>query len=129
MYTRFFCRRWSIDGLVTQSAHLIHAVVGRRIQFQHIQNGTVFNAKAGRAKITRVTPYRVFAVDCPGQQLGAGSFSGAAGPCKQICVRKAVGVHLAFERFGNMNLAHNIIKRAGAPFTVKGLIQKPTPHK
>ena len=39
-----------VDGLVPQRG-LIHAVVGGRVQLQHIQDRAVFNAQAGRALI------------------------------------------------------------------------------
>ena len=115
-----------VDGLVPQGADLIHAVVGGGVQLQHVQNGAALNPQTGGATVAGVAVHRVFAVDCPGQNLGAGGLAGAPGAGEEIGVGQAAGGHLALQCLGNMGLAHHIVKGAGPPFAVKSLIQLPS---
>ena len=117
-------RRGGVHRLVPQGAHLIHAVVGGGVQFQHVQNGAVLNAKAGGAGVAWVPVHRVLAVDRPGQDLGAGGLTGPPCPREQIGMGKTAGRHLALQRFCNVLLPDHLVKRAGAPLAVKCLIQK-----
>ena len=55
-----------IDCFIPQGTDLIHAVIGRRIQFQHIQKASALNACAGGTLTTGITIHRLFAVNCLG---------------------------------------------------------------
>ena len=112
-----------VHRLVPQGPNLIHAVVGGGVQFQHVQDGAAFNAQAGGTGVAGVAVHRVLAVHRPGQDLGAGGLAGAPGAGEEIGVAQTAGGHLPLERLGNMGLAHHIVKGAGPPFAVQGLVQ------
>ena len=111
-------RRWSIYRLIPQGTNLVHAVVGGRIQLQHIQNRAILNAQTGRALVAGIPVDRVLTVDRPGQDFGAGSLACASGTCKQIGVRESSGLHLPLQRIGDMGLTHHVVKGTGPPFSV-----------
>ena len=121
------CRR-GVYRLVPQGAHLVHAVIGGGVQLQHIQDGAALNAQAGRTLVAGIAVHRVFTVHRPGQDLGAGGLSRSPGAGKQVGVAQPAGGHLALERVGDMGLAHHIVKGAGPPFAVQGLIQGRSPQ-
>ena len=83
-----------VNGLVPQRPHLIHAVVGGGVQLQHIQETAVFDAQAAGAAVAGITVHRMLAVDCLGQDLGAGGLAGAPGAGKQIRMGGASLSHL-----------------------------------
>ena len=116
------CRR-GVGRLVPEGADLVHAVVGGGVQLQHVQDGPALDAQAGRAGVAGVAVHGVLAVDGPGQDLGAGGLAGAPGAGEEIGVAQTAGGHLPLERLGNMGLAHHIVKGAGPPFAVQGLVQ------
>ena len=70
----------------------------------------------------------MFTVHRPGQDLGAGGLARSPGAGKQVGVAQPAGGHLALERVGDMGLAHHIVKGAGPPFAVQGLIQGRSPQ-
>ena len=115
-------RRRGIDRLIPQGPDLVYAVVGGGIQLQHIQDRAVFNAQAGRALIAGVAVHRALAVHRPGQDLGAGGLARPPGPSEQIGVGQPPPRHLLLQSVGDMALAHHIVKSAGPPFAVQGLI-------
>ena len=114
------------DRLVAQHAHIVHAVVGRRIQLDHVENGAVLNAAAGVALVAGVSVHRVLAVDRLGENARAGRFARAAGADKKIGVAKPSGTHLGFERFGDERLPHHIVKGFRPVFPVQSFVQNPS---
>ena len=114
------------DCLVAQHAHIVHAVVGRRIQLDHVENGAVLNAAAGVALVAGVSVHRVLAVDRLGENARAGRFARAAGADKKIGVAKPSGTHLGLERFGDERLPHHIVKGFRPVFPVQSFVQNPS---
>lgn len=111
-----------IDRLVPKSTDLVYAVIGGGVQLQHIHHRAVLNAPAGRTLVAGIAVHRMLAVHCPGQNFGAGGLAGAPGAGKQVGVRKTPVLNLTLEGIGDMALAHHIVKGAGSPLSVKGLI-------
>ena len=111
-----------VDGLVPQGPDLIHAVVGRRVQLQHVQERPVLNAQAGGALTAGVPVHRMLAVDGLGQDLGAGSLAGAPGPCEEVGVGGPPLGHLPPQGLGDVVLADHVGKHLGPPLAVQRLI-------
>ena len=107
-----------VHRLVPQGADLVHAVVGGGVQFQHVQNGAVFDAQTGGAPVAGVAIHRSLAVYRPGQDLGTGGLAGAPGASEQIGVGEPVPRHLLLEGVGNVALPHHVVKGAGPPLAV-----------
>ena len=117
-----FHRRGGVYRLVPQGSDLIHAVVGGGVQLQHVQDRPVLNTQAGRALVAGVAIDRALAVHRPGQDLGAGGLSGSPGSGEQIGVAQPSAGHLLLQGLGDMLLPHHVVKGAGAPLAVQGLI-------
>ena len=111
-----------IDSLVPQGAHLIHAVVGGGIQFQHIQKAAAFQPNAAGALAAGIAVDRVFAVDGLGQNFGTGGLASAAGAGEQVGMRGAPLRHLLFQGLGDMFLPDHVGEHLGSPFAVQRLI-------
>ena len=111
-----------VNGLVPQSADLIHAVVGGGVQLQNVQKAAVFNAETAGTLTAGVAVYRVLAVHRLGQNFGAGSLAGAPGAGKEIGVGGAALRHLLFQRLGDVLLSDNVGEHLGPPFAVQRLI-------
>ena len=114
--------RGRVDRLIAQRTNMIHAVVGRRVQLQNIQQTAVVDPKAGRALVARITVNRMLAVDRLGQDLRAGGLARAARSCKEIGVAEPPLRHLAAQRFGDVLLSDDIRECLRPPFAVKSLI-------
>ncbi len=111
-----------IDRLVPQRPHLVHPVVGGSVQFQYLHHRAVLDALTGIAFIAGIAVHRMLAVHRPCQYLGAGGLSRAPGAGKQVSVGKPPLLDLPFQCLCNMALPHHVVKRAGPPFAVEGLI-------
>ena len=110
------------DRFVAQGAHVVHAVVGRRVQLHHVEHRAVVDAAAGRAPVARIAVHRVLTVDRLSQNFGAGGLARAARADKQVCMGQPPGLHLMLQRFGDMGLPDHVVKRFRTPFAVKRLI-------
>ena len=108
--------------LVAQGAHVVHAVVGRGVELDHVEDRPVVDAAAGGALIARIAVNRVLAVDRLGQDLGAGGLAGAARADEQVGMGQPSGLDLLFQRLGNMLLADDVVKRLRPVFAVESLI-------
>ena len=115
-----------INRLIPEGANLIDAVVGCGVQFQHVQNRAVLNAHTGGAGVAGVSVIGIFAVDGPGEDLGAAGLAGASGAGEEIGMGGTAGSDLLLQGIGDMGLAHHIIKGFGPPFAVEGLIHQIT---
>ena len=113
-----FRARRAEDGLVTQRTDVVHAVVGGGVQFHHVHDSAVVDAAAGGALVAGVAVDRVLTVDSFGQNLGAGGLAGAAGTDEQIGVAELIVLHLIFQGLCDMLLAHHVVERPWAVFTV-----------
>ena len=109
--------------LIPEGTHLIHAVVGGRVQLQHIQDRAVLDAQAGGTLIARVSLYRVLTVHRPGQDLGAGRLARPPGACEQIGVGEPLPCHLPLEGLRDMGLPRDLSEGPGPPFSIQRLIQ------
>ena len=114
----FFDGGRGVDRLIPQGSDLVYAVVGGGVQLQYIQNGAILNAQAGGALVAGVTVLRVFTVDRPSQNLGAGCLAGASGASEQIGVGQPATCHLLAQSLGDVGLAYHILKGAGPPLSV-----------
>ncbi len=117
-----FHRGGGVDRFIQDGADVVHAVVGGGVQLQHVQNGTVENAQAGGALVAGVAVLGMFAVDGPGQQLGAGGLARSPGAGKQISVGQTAGGHLPLQGLGDVVLAYDLVEGFGAPLTIQSLV-------
>ena len=106
------------NGLVPEGTHIVHTVVGSRVQLHHIHDGTVVDAPAGGTGVAGIAIHRMLAVHGLGQNFRAGGLAGAPGADKQIGVAELVVPDLIFQRFGDMLLPHHIVKGAGTVFPI-----------
>ena len=111
-----------IDGLVPQGAHMVYAIVGGRVQLQHIQQAAVVNPQAGLTLVAGVPVHRVLAIDRLCQDFGAGGFAGAPGAGKQVGVGEAALGRLPPQRLRDMLLPDHIRKGLGPPLAIQRLI-------
>ena len=118
----FFYLRGRIDGLVTQRAHAVHAVVRRRVQLDHVEQPPALDAKAARAAVAGVAVFRMLAVDRARKYFGAGRLARAARAGEKIGVRQPPLRHLALQGLGDVLLTDHVGKCFGTPLAVKRLI-------
>ena len=111
-----------IDGLVAQRAHTVHAVVGRRVQLDHIQQPPALDTETARAAVAGVAVFRVLAVDRARKDLGAGRLARTARAGEEVGVRQPPLGHLALQGLGDVLLADHVGKGLGTPLAVKRLI-------
>ena len=114
--------------LVAQGAHVVHAVVGRGVELDHVEDRPVVDAAAGGALIARIAVDRMLAVDRLGQDFGAGSLAGAARADEQVGMGQPSRLDLLFQRLGNMLLTDNVVKRLRPVFAVESLIHNCALH-
>ena len=124
-----FHLRGRIDGLVAQRAHAVHAVVGRRVQLDHVEQTPAFNAEAARAAVAGVSVHRMLAVDRARQDLCAGRLARAARASEKVGVRQPTLGHLTTQRGGDMLLPDHVGKGLRPPLAVKRLIHPHPSHK
>ena len=122
-----FHLRGRVDRLVAQRTHVVHAVVGRRVQLHHVKEAAALDAKTARTRIAGVAVHRVLAVDRLGQDLRAGRLARASRAGKEIGVRKPPLGDLPLQRRGDVLLPYHIRKGLWPPLAVKRLIHDPTP--
>ena len=108
--------------LVPDVPDVVDTVVGRRVNFHHVQDAAAVNAAAGVAFIAGVPVHRVLTVDGLGEDLGAGRLAGSAGAGEQIGVRMPPGLHLIHKGPGNVILSDHIRKHLRPVFPVQRLI-------
>ena len=124
----FFYLRGRIDGLVTQRAHAVHAVVRRRVQLDHIQKPAALDAKAARAAVAGIAVFRLLAVDRAREDLCAGRLARTARAGEEVGVRQPPLRYLALQGLGDVLLADHVGKGLGTPLAVKRLIHpQPSP--
>ena len=113
-----------IDRLVPEGPDLVHAVVGGRVQLQHVQKAAVVDAQAGGALIAGVPIHGMLAVHRLGQDLGAGGLAGAPGAGEEIGVAEPPLGRLTAESLGDMLLPHHVGEGLGPPFAIQCLIHR-----
>mgnify|MGYP000108003775 CR=1 FL=1 len=111
------CRR--IFHFLANLADVVHAVVGRGVQLDHVEDRPVVDAAAGGAPVARVAVDRMLAVDRLGQDLGTGGLAGPARADEQVGMGQTPGLDLLFERLGNMLLTDDVVKGLRAVFAVR----------
>ena len=107
-----------IDRVVAQAAHVIHAVVRRRIDLQHVHARAGIDAPAGRAAVARIAVDRVLAVDGLGQNFCAGRLARAARAGEQVGVAGLAGEDLVFQRLRDRKLTDHVVKGLRPVFSV-----------
>ena len=91
VHTHFHLGR-GIHRIVTQVADIVNAVVGSRIDLQHIHAGAAVDGTAGRTAITGISILQIFTVDSLCQNFGAGSLAGTARAGKQVRMAQMAGL-------------------------------------
>ena len=108
-----FALAWRIDRLFPKLAHIIHAIVARRVNLYHVKRGPQINIVAGFTLHTRISVNRVLAVHRHREDFRAGGFACSARTGKQVRVRRFASHDFIFQCRGNMRLANNIFKCFG----------------
>ena len=120
-----FDLRGRVSCFVTQIADIVHTVVGSCVDLGYIKHGTVQNAAAGRAFVTRIAVRRMLTVDRARQNFRTGCFARAARAGKQVRVAKPPGSKLRAQCIRNMLLTDHIRKGLRPPFAIQRLIHAP----
>ena len=107
-----------VDGLVPQGADVVHAVVGRRVQLQHVQQAAAVDPLTGGALAAGIPVRGVEAVDGLGQNLGAGGLAGAPGAGEEVGVAQPPLLHLPAQGAGDVLLSHHVLEGPGPPLAV-----------
>ena len=107
-------------GAVSKLAHIVNAVVARRIQLGHIQ---VSGTPGGQATAGITHPAwgggrSLFAIQRARQDARRGGFAAAARSGKQIRMVDTAGVQRHRKRAGDVLLAYNLTKRCGTVLAI-----------
>jgi len=114
--------RGSINCIIAEITNIIHTVIGRCIDLQHIHTGTGINCKTGFAAITGITVLWVLTIYCLSQNFGAAGFTCSPRTGEQVRMTQTATLQLGFQRLRNRKLTHNIIKCLRSIFTIQRLI-------
>ena len=105
--------------LVGELPHLIHRIVGRRVDLEDIETGRRSERFAHIALAARRPVPRCEAVDGAGEYLGDRSLARAARPREEIGVRDGTRLYLIAERPHDMFLPDDLVESRGAVSAVK----------
>ena len=109
------CRRH--HHLLRERAHVVHAVVARRIEFYYVERPVLVELPARIAFIACLAVGRaVCAVYSLGKNARARCFAHTARPAEQVGMRKAVGGDGVFQRGRERLLPHHARKRRRTVF-------------
>ena len=112
----------SLSGRVRYFIHnftdIVHAVVGRRVDFNHVHGCTGSNRLAYGTFSAGTSVYGIFTIHGPCKNFGNRSFTGTAGARKQIGMSDAVCLNLVFQGRYNMFLPFDILKFRRAELSV-----------
>ncbi len=122
-----FRQRRRIFDLFAQIADFVHAVVARRVDFNHVHAVFRLQRAADLAFAARIAILGVQAVDRAGEHLGSGRFAGAARAAEQIRVRDMTADDLPAQRARDRILPADFRKRARAPCAIQNLIAHKNP--
>ena len=105
-----------IAGVVAQLPHLVHLVVARTVDLDHVQRRPGGNLPARVALAARLRVRApVLAVERLGHQPGRRRLAGATRPNQQIGVRHPPRQNRAGQRVDNMRLANDVPELLGTP--------------
>ena len=111
--------RRRIRHLFPDFPDVVHTVIGRRVDLDHIHGRTCGDRTAGRAFSARIPVHRMFAVHRPGKDLRDSRLSGSSGSAEQIGMPDAVSADLVLQCCHNMILTLYIRKFRRAEFSVQ----------
>ena len=100
-------------NVIAQLANFVYAVVGRRVDFKHVDVRRVGKSLASGALAAWRTVYGVFAVNGFRENFGGGGFARAARSRKKIRMTDSARFNLIDERLNDMFLPISSSKRAG----------------
>ena len=118
-----FSFRRGIGHLVHDLADVVHAVVGSRVDLDHIHAGSRRYGPAASALPAGRAVNRVLAVDGFRKNLRYGCLSGSSCPAEQIGVSDPFRPDLILQRRNNVVLPFHVLKTFRAKFTVKSCIR------
>ena len=113
-----FDLRRGVARFVAQVSDVVHAVVGRRVDFGHVEYRAVQNAAAGRTLVARIAVHRMLAVDRPRENFRAGRLARAARAGEQIRMAEASALKLRAQRVGHVLLSDHVRKGLRPPLAV-----------
>ena len=110
-----------------ERAHIVNAVVGRRVELHNIEHRAVAYPSACGAHSAGIAVHRMLAVDSLGEDPCAGRLAGAARADEEIGMGKPARPDLIFQRLGNMLLTDDLIEGLRTPLAIQSLIHAPPP--
>ena len=119
--------RGGVDRVVPEDAHLVDAVVGCRVDLQHVQAASRIDGTAGGAVAAGASVLEVGAVEGFGQDLGAGGLAGASRAGEEVGMADFPGFELGSQRLGDGGLPHHVVKGLGSILPVKRLVHPAPP--
>ena len=112
-------RNGRILHLLAQVAHLVDAVIGRRVDFYNVER-TIAQRAADGAPPARRTVDGMLAVHGAGEDTGNARFTRAARSRKEIRVPDGIRRDLVFENAHDVFLTHHIVELRRSEFSIKG---------
>ena len=114
-----------VFDVVAQLAHLLHAVVARAVDLQHVHAATFGDLQAQLVLGVKVDARPVLAAQGLGKDTRRGGLAGATRPHKEVGMRQTLLGDGIAQRAHDVFLAEHIGKRLGAVFAGKNLVTHP----
>ena len=111
-------RHGGILHFFAQIPHLVHAVIGSRVDLGNIEIGRLRKGAASRALSAGRTVYGMLAVDGGGENFGDTRLARAARTAKKIGVPDPARFYLIFQNGYDVLLPHHLVQRGGAESSV-----------
>ena len=109
-------------GHVAQLAHVIHAGVAGRVDFEHVQEVALGDGPAALALAAGVALAVGQAVDGLGQQARHGGLAATAGTGEEIGVTQLALAQSRAQGLGHVGLAHHLVECLGTILARDGLV-------
>ena len=100
----------SIDGIITQVADIVNAVVGGGVDLQNVHTGSGIDGPACLTDVAGVAVMGIEAVDRLRQNLGAAGLTRTARAGKQVRMAHMPGQQLGLQGLRHSPLTNHIIK-------------------
>ena len=118
-----FPLRRRVGYLIHNFPDVVHAVIGGRIDLDHVHAGTSRNGAAASALPTGRAVHRMLTVDGFRKNFRYGCLSGSSCSAEQIGMSDSFGSYLIFQSRNNVVLSLYVLKTFRAKFTVKSCIR------
>ncbi len=107
---------------IAQLADVVHATVGRGVDFAHVEIDPLGDLTADRALVARLLGGAVLAVECLGQDTGTGGLTDAPHAREQVGVMNPALLDRVLERADRRLLTDDVAKGLGTVLAGKRLV-------